>query len=138
MVGERINTGTKLKTYLRYHRFYSDASGESHQDEVEVKQSLSSAAPPAPPLLVSTFNPASQWGFFSAPLGWFGDWHPAPARQFMVLLTGELEAMTSDGSVLCMRSGDLLLLEDTWGKGHKSRNTGNGTCHFFVTRLPQS
>ena len=121
---------------LKYHRFYSDATGESRLDVVEVKQNLSQAAPPAPPLLVSAFNPASQWGFFSAPVEWFGDWHPAPARQFMILLSGAVDVMASDGSVLQMRPGDIVLLEDTWGKGHKSRNVSDGVCHYFVARLP--
>jgi hypothetical protein len=121
---------------LKYHRFYSDASGESHLDEVEVKESLAEAAPPAPPLLVSVFNPAYQWGFFSTPEGWFGDWHPAPARQFMILLSGSVDVMVSDGSVLQMKPSDIVLLEDTWGKGHMSRNVSDGVCHYFVARLP--
>jgi len=121
---------------LKYHHFYNDASGESHLDEVEVKQTLAQAAPPAPPLLTSVFSPASMYGFFSAPAGWVGDWHPAPARQFMILLSGKLEAETSDGSALLMEPGDILLLEDTLGRGHRSRNIGNGVCHFFVSRLP--
>lgn len=121
---------------LRYHRFYSDAQGESHIDEVEVKQILNEAAPPAPPLLVSVFGPASSWGFFSTPEGWFGDWHPAPLKQFMILLSGAVDVMVSDGSVLNMRLGDIVLLEDTWGRGHKSRNVNNGVSNYFVTRLP--
>jgi len=120
---------------LKYHRFYSDASGESHLDEVEVKQSLAEAAPPAPPLLVSAFNPAAQWGFFSVPAAWFGDWHPAPAKQFIILLSGAVDVMASDGSVLKMRPG-IVLLEDTWGRGHKSRSISDGVCHYFVARLP--
>ena len=121
---------------LKYHRFYSNASGESHLDEVEVKESLAEAAPPTPPLLVSAFNPAYQWGFFSTPEGWFGDWHPAPARQFMILLSGSVDVMVSDGSVLQMKPSDIVLLEDTWGKGHMSRNVSDGVCHYFVARLP--
>ena len=91
---------------LKYHHIYSDASGKSHLDEVEVKQNLAQAAPPAPPLLVSAFNPASQWGFFSAPVEWFGDWHPVPARQFMILLSSELDVAANDGGVLRMKRGD--------------------------------
>lgn len=121
---------------LKYHRIYGDTAGESHLDEVEVKQNLAEAAPPAPPLLVSAFSPASQWGFFSVPVGWFGDWHPTPSKQFMILLSGAVDVMTSDGSVLQMRPGDIVLLEDTLGKGHKSRNVGDGVCHYFVARLP--
>lgn len=137
MVYLGLNTDAKSMLPLKYTRCISDSSGESHLEEVEVKQSLAEAAPPAPPLLVSVFKPASQWGFFSAPEGWFGDWHPAPARQFMILLSGELDVMTSDGGVYKMRPGAIILLEDVWGKGHMSRNVGGSVCHFFVARLPQ-
>ena len=121
---------------LKYHRFYNDTSGESHLDEVEVEQSLYETAPPAPPLLVSKFSSASQWGFFSFPIGWFSDWHPAPARQFMILLSGAVDVMVSDGSALKMRPGDIVLLEDTLGKGHKARNVSDGVSNCFVARLP--
>ena len=120
---------------LKHHRIFTDTSGESHLETVEVKQSLVDAAPPAPPLHLSEFYSASRCGFYSAHSGWFGDWHPAPARQFMVLLSGALDVETSDGYVVNLIPGDVLLVEDTWGKGHRSRNVGGGVCHFFVVKL---
>jgi uncharacterized cupin superfamily protein len=121
---------------LSYHRCYCDTSDESHIEEIEIKQSMAQAAPPAPPFLVSAFTHASSFGFFSAPVGWFGDLHPAPARQFMILLSGEMEIEASDGHKLNMKPGDILLLEDTLGKGHRSRNTSFEVSHFFVVRTP--
>ena len=121
---------------MKYYRMYSDASGESHLGEVQVEQNLVNAAPPAPPLYLSKFNSASMYGFYSAEPGWYGDWHPAPSRQFMVLLSGEVKVETSDGDVVLLRPGDVILLEDTWGKGHRSRNIGEGYFHFFVVQIP--
>ncbi len=115
---------------------YSDPQGESHLDHAEVKQSLVNIASPAPPLYLSSFNPASKYVFYSAPPGWTGDWHPAPAKQFMILLTGEWEIETSDGNVLRLGPGDVILVEDTFGKGHRSRNVGDVDCHFFVVQIP--
>ena len=121
---------------LKHYRIRSDDSGESHLDQTEMKQSLVNAAPPAPPFYVSAFNPASKYGFYSAPPGWIGDWHPAPAKQFMVLLSGALDVEASDGGVVRLSPGDVLLVEDTLGKGHKSRNSGEGYCKFFVVQIP--
>ena len=127
---------------LKYHRIYPDARdkrswyGESHIESVGVEQSLVDAAPPAPPLYLSVNKPASSYLFYSAEPGWTGDWHLAPARQFMVLLSGALEVETSDGDVRRFGPGDVVLLEDTWGKGHKLRNLGDNFLHFFVVQIP--
>jgi uncharacterized cupin superfamily protein len=63
--------------------------------------------------------------FISSPSNWHGDWHPAPRRQFYFPLSGELEVEVSDGEVRRFSSGDVLLLEDTFGKGHISRVVSN-------------
>ncbi len=50
------------------------------------------------------------------------DWHPAPRRQLVVLLDGEIEVEVGDGERRRFRGGDVLLLEDTEGRGHRTRN----------------
>jgi hypothetical protein len=50
------------------------------------------------------------------------DWHPAPRRQFVVLLDGEIEIEVGDGEIRRFAGGEVLLLEDTEGKGHRTRN----------------
>lgn len=50
------------------------------------------------------------------------DFHPAPTRQYVVLLDGAIEIETSLGAKRKFTSGDILLLEDTIGKGHKTKN----------------
>ena len=50
--------------------------------------------------------------------------HTAPRRRFVVLLGGSIELETSDGTTRTLTPGSVLLAEDTFGKGHKSRAVG--------------
>lgn len=50
------------------------------------------------------------------------DFHLAPQRQYIVLLDGGVEIMTSLGEVRQFKTGEILLMEDTTGKGHRTKN----------------
>ncbi|WP_295768876.1 hypothetical protein [uncultured Mucilaginibacter sp.] len=52
----------------------------------------------------------------------YDDFHNAPARQFVVLLDGGVEIEASTGEKRAFYSGEILLMEDVTGKGHRSRN----------------
>jgi len=93
-------------------------------EDVKIELKLVDFAPPAPPLDLSAFIPASRCCFCLAPVGWYGDWHPDPHRQFFLVLSGKLEIEVSDGEVRRFEAGDILLVEDTTGKGHRSRVVG--------------
>ena len=76
--------------------------------------------------------------FFSgAPSGWHGDWHPAPRRQFSCNLAGEVEVTASDGETRLFLPGDVLLLEDTTGKGHKTKVTSEEDFIIAVVQLAE-
>jgi len=120
---------------MDFVRLYTDASGETHFTDLEASFSLLNYAPPAPPLHVSDFNPASQWGFIRLKPGWSGDWHPVPGRQVQIFVEGEIEAQVSDGEVRRFGPGSVVLVEDTTGKGHKSWVVGEKELTIFVVRL---
>ncbi len=121
---------------VKYHRIYADTQGGSHFDSVTVEQNLASGAPPAAPFYVSGDKSASKYRFYSFQPGWIGDWHPCPARQFLALMSGAVEMETTDRTVRRFMPGDLVLLEDTSGKGHLTRNIGEGYSTFFVVPAP--
>jgi quercetin dioxygenase-like cupin family protein len=50
-----------------------------------------------------------------------GDWHDSPELQYVITLSGTLEFTTRDGETFVVRSGDVILSEDTVGTGHKWR-----------------
>jgi hypothetical protein len=91
---------------------------------------------PAPPINVSAFAPAAAYGFLSSPPDWFGDWHPTPSRQIIFYLAGEIEAEASDGEMRRFGPGSITLVEDTTGKGHRSRVVGEDAVLLAVVQLP--
>ena len=121
--------------HLKYTRVYSDAEGESHFEDVEVGMNEVVFAPPAPPLKLSEFMATSRFSFLSADPGWSGDWHPAPKRQFMLYLQGEIEAEVSDGEVRRFGPGSATLVEDTKGRGHRSAVVGDQEVVMAVVQL---
>ena len=71
---------------------------------------------------------ATQISFRVWPVGEFLDWHPAPRRQFVIILSGQLEIGLGDGSKRVFGPGDARLVEDTTGQGHTTRVHGNQPC----------
>lgn len=107
-------------------RTYADSDGESHFEDLYVSMkdageigSLSEETGGA--TLIFRGN-SPDYDF---------DWHPAPARQFVLMMTGEVEIQVSDGEKRLFRPGDALLIEDLHGKGHKTKNVG-GTDRLSV------
>ena len=129
-------TKSPLHHKLTYHRVFTDSQGDSHFDVVTIEQSLAQGAPPAAPFYISEDNPASKYRFYTFEPGWIGELHPAPTRQFLALMSGEVEVETTDGTIQRFGPGDLVLLEDTSGKGHVTRNIGDGYATFLVVPVP--
>ena len=120
---------------VTYARIYADKEGESHIEDLEVAFVPTDFAPPAPPLNLSPFWPAARLGFLNAPAGWCGDWHPTPCRQYVIYLAGVIEGEVSDGTVRRFGPGSVTLLEDTTGKGHRSRVIGDEDAVTVIVQL---
>ena len=52
------------------------------------------------------------------------DFHNAPRRQYVVLLSGQMEIETGLGEKRTLSTGDVLIAEDLTGKGHITRSSG--------------
>ncbi len=62
------------------------------------------------------------------------DWHNAPRRQYILMLDGAVDVEVGDGTVRRFSTGDILLVEDTTGHGHKSKAVNNQPrTSVFVT-----
>jgi hypothetical protein len=121
--------------HMKLLRIYTGPDGGSHFEELDLPMSSVEFAPPAPPLDLSEFWGATRASILRAPPGWEGDWHPAPKRQLMFHLAGEIEGETSDGERRTIGPGTVVLLEDTTGKGHRSRVVGNEPAVIGVVQL---
>jgi len=109
---------------INYLRIFSDSDGCSHFDSSDIELKMSDYAPPAIPLNTSPAESAKAMVFLELPIGWFGDWHPTPVRQWLFLLTGECEFEAGDGERCRRKAGGVLMLDDTVGKGHRTRVIG--------------
>ena len=107
---------------MRYVKVVPTPDGGSKFEDAEFAQAERVIGEKIPPLLVADPVPVSVASFVTAPdeLGDL-DYHCAPARQFVVVLAGVLEAETTDGEVRRMEPGDVALVEDTTGRGHITR-----------------
>lgn len=119
---------------MDYTRIYSDEHGEGHFEDL------------APDMLAERYAGA-EW-LISQPLT-VGDLrfrrvttefpdepHVAPRRQLVVALTGEADVEVSDGEVRRFGPGSVMLLEDTTGKGHRTRRIGDTIRETLFISLP--
>ncbi|HRP58453.1 hypothetical protein [Agriterribacter sp.] len=98
-------------------RIYSDANGDSHFEEIVVPLNESGAIG-----FLSEALPAGNIIFREVLPSYDYDFHTAPQRQYIILLDGEIEIETSLGNKKQFKPGEILLVEDTAGKGHKTKN----------------
>jgi hypothetical protein len=102
---------------MHYTRVYSDEYGESHFEMVEIPLNDNGSVG----ALSDIFSVRSlQFRENDADYEW--DFHNAPEKQFIVLLDGEIEITTSLGESRQFTAGNILLVEDVQGKGHKTKN----------------
>ena len=116
---------------MKYLRIWATEDGESHLQEVQTEFDMQQYAPPAPEFGISAAIDAARYVFVKFPANWTGGLHPSPRRQLFVMLAGHLTGEASDGEVIDLRPGDVLLMEDTTGKGHTAR-TPEGTEAYAI------
>ena len=119
-----MRTLKKEMSEIGYLRIFSDGNGCSHFERKSIALAARDYAPPALPLNTSTSQPADKAVFLELPVGWYGDWHPTPVRQWLILMTGECEFEAGDGEQVLCNAGDVVLLDDTAGKGHRTKVIG--------------
>ena len=110
---------------IEYLRIYSDPEGCSHFKFEKISLEENNYAPPAPPLNTSLPQSVDKSVFLELPAGWYGDWHPTPIMQWLILMTGECEFEVGDGQKIIRKAGDIILLDDLTGKGHQTKVLGD-------------
>ncbi len=100
-------------------RLYTGPDGETHTDQVEVKFPGGTPENQASEAMKTTGVEIHR-----APPGAVQPFHTAPRRQYVVTLSGRGEVEVSDGHKVQLGPGQVLLVEDTTGKGHITRALG--------------
>lgn len=114
---------------MKIVRLYTGADNQSHFEDLQVPLKDGGKVG-----FVSTLTKATGVVFRETAGDYDYDFHTAPRRQYVVNLEGEVEIEVGDGTRRILRTGDILLAEDTTGQGHKSRAVaGKPRRSLFIT-----
>ncbi len=105
---------------MKFVHLYTGADGLSHFKDVEIEMSDAGSRGQSSESIKAT-------GIFFSISGadYDLDWHNVPRRQFVVTLEGDVEITASDGTKRRFGPGDVMLADDTTGRGHTSRTMNN-------------
>jgi len=115
---------------MKIHHLYTDAQGESHFKDMEVEYVESS-----PSGRLSTRLPVTGMIFREVPPTYDLDWHNAPRRQYIINLDNGVQITASDGEARVIGAGEIVLVEDTTGKGHLSKAVNERLRHCIFVAL---
>src|SRR5262250_3437946 len=101
---------------MRIHNLYTDPTGQSHFREMEVEYVEETRGG-----RLSKRLPATGIIFREVPPDYDLDWHPAPRRQYIINLDAGVQITASDGQSRKIGAGEVILVEDIWGKCHLSK-----------------
>ncbi len=114
---------------MRITRLYSGDDGESHFEDVELKLEARGLAG-----RMSELEGATGILFRETDGSYDLGFHNAPRRQYIINLDGAVEIETGDGTKRVFGPGEIVLAEDTTGRGHLSRAVGGQARRsIFVT-----
>lgn len=119
---------------MDYVRIYSDEHGDSHFEDVTTDMTLENYA--SAEWLISEPLPVDDLWFRRVVTEFPDEPHLAPRRQLIVGLAGEVEVEVSDGETRRFGPGSVILVEDTTGKGHRTRRIGDTVRETLFISLP--
>ena len=96
-------------------RLYTGEDNESHFEDIDIplpyEEPIGRLSDPIPVKNLIFRETSESYNY---------EWHNAPRRQFIIML-GDVEIEVGDGTKRILHAGDILLVEDTTGRGHISR-----------------
>ena len=92
------------------YRMYTGADGQSEMEELKEDDPI-----------VETLKTCTGCSLQINEQSDFGEFHPAPRRRWMTMLSGQIDIQMADGTIHSFGPNDLRLWEDVTGTGHKTR-----------------
>ncbi len=114
---------------MKITRLYTGPDMESHFEDIDLPLKSLGGNDSRSDMLPATGI------FFRATSGAYKlDWHNAPRRQYVILLKGQSEVVVGNGTSRIFGPGDVMLAEDTTGRGHITRAVNDQPrMSIFVT-----
>jgi quercetin dioxygenase-like cupin family protein len=120
---------------MKITHFYTNEVGDTRFSEIEIPIDYRREDADGNVILLSKAFTSPKVRFVILPEGYDHDWHNAPRRQIVILLSGVVEVRTSDNQIRRWGAGDVMLADDVLGKGHQTRAI-NGPVRMVYVPLP--
>jgi quercetin dioxygenase-like cupin family protein len=96
-------------------RIYTGEDGQTHFEDLHI---------PAGEVENVAIAAGANLVFRRFPADYFSDWHCAPRRQYIIILSGQMEIGIGDGTKRRFGPGDVVLADDMTGQGHTTASVG--------------
>ena len=115
---------------MKIERIFTGADNQSHFETVDLQEVSDNAGG-----MFTALQSATGIMFNSWQVGRVADWHPAPRRQYLVVLSGRVEFEVGDGTKRQFGLGEVILAEDITGQGHITRVIGKEPRSLMLVPL---
>ncbi len=113
---------------MKLARIYTGPDNRSHFEELDMPMNSDRRATSAP-------VGATQATFGESAALPMQDWHHAPRRQLVAVLSGALEVEVGDGSKRRFGVGDVFFADDLTGQGHQTQDV-QGPVKLLYVHIP--
>jgi hypothetical protein len=134
---------------MKYVRIYADAAGRSHFEDVQVAmspvpstngvRSRTGSSMPIGGVLTFTNSVVEGAGLDNedTPPGEWGPWRRTEtAPHFVLWIEGQIDIEVSDGEVRRVGRGEMVLVEDETGDGHRTRKVSASAWTISIPLAP--
>jgi uncharacterized cupin superfamily protein len=119
---------------------YTDSSGLSALDEVELKMAPPGGAAAQDGVYFQRINAAQQevkhWAIGHALPGHFVDFAPTPDTTLLAVFSGQMHITAGNGEERQLTRGDMMLMQDVGVQGHMTRFLGQESCNYLLVAMP--
>ena len=113
---------------MKLPRIYTGDDKQSHFEELDLPMNADRRA-------TSAWLAGAKTAFGESPALEPQDWHHAPRRQLVAVLSGALEIEVGDGSKRRFNVGDCFMADDLSGQGHQTTDV-QGPVRLLYVELP--
>jgi quercetin dioxygenase-like cupin family protein len=116
---------------MKITRIYAGDDGQSHFQDLDIPEDLTQRR------ATTDAIDAERVAFGLSPALPMQDWHHAPRRQLVAVLSGALEIEVAGGEKRRFNPGDCFIADDLAGRGHRTEDV-SGPVRLLYVHLPDT
>src|ERR1700722_12098547 len=119
-------------------RVRTDEQQESHFVDLELAEQEMSLVAGLPDMRSTAQMPVTGFRLVkTTPDAMAQGWHPAPARQLVLVVKGSIIVEVSDGETRRLDAGSMIFFEDVVGRGHRNRVVDDKEIMLAFLTVPE-